>query len=37
MVKALQDGGVGESIRVKREGYKTLKAKVVSSGLVEIK
>jgi len=37
MVKALQDGGVGESIRVKREVYKTLKAKVVSSGLVEIK
>jgi flagella basal body P-ring formation protein FlgA len=37
LAKALQDGIVGESIRVKRDGYKILKAKVISSGLVEIK
>jgi len=35
-VKALQDGGIGEMIRVKRDGYKIFKAKVISSELVEI-
>jgi len=37
VVKALQDGGVGEDIRVKRDGYKVLKAKVISNNRVLIK
>ncbi len=36
-VKALNDGSRGEIIRVKRDGYKILKAKVISSAKVEIK
>ena len=36
-VKALSDGSRGEIIRVKRDGYKILKAKVISSAKVEIK
>ena len=36
-VKALSDGSRGEIIRVKRDGYKILKAKVLSSQKVEIK
>jgi len=35
-VKALADGGVGDMIRVKRDGYKVLKARVLSSEQVQI-